>query len=235
MVRWALIGALVLVGCSKKTPEASVEETSTASSESSSAGSASSSESSGSTSSSTTQASTGSSSSSSSSSSGSAPERLDCSVKDGGPVDGPDCVTAEISCGETVVGHTKGGVNLYDTKFYERNTCWPATRNHNGGDERVYMFVADRSPRFQAGETRQRVTVTFDSPCADLSFTKMVGTLGTCPRDTARFCDTANPFTRKGDKSRTNITVDAGEVYYFLVEGADEAEGAFSITLECGT
>lgn len=160
---------------------------------------------------------------------------IDCKVEDGGPVAGPDCVTAEIQCGETVVGHTKGGVNRYDTKFYERNTCWPGTRNHNGGDERVYLFLPDKSPRFQAGETRQRVTVTFDSPCADLTFTKMVGVLGSCPTDTAKLCDSANPFTRKGGKSQTNITVDAGEVYYFLVEGADEAEGAFSIHVECGT
>ena len=160
---------------------------------------------------------------------------IDCSVTDGGPVAGPDCVTAEITCGQTIVGHTKGGVDRYDTKFYESNTCWPGTRNHNGGDERVYLFLPDKSPRFQAGEERQRVTVTFNSPCSDLTFTKMVGVLGTCPSGTAQLCDSANPFTRKGGISRTNITVDAGEVYYFLVEGADDNEGAFSLTLDCGT
>jgi hypothetical protein len=160
---------------------------------------------------------------------------VDCSLTDGGELAGPDCVTAEISCGQTLVGHTKGGVHRYDTKFYERNTCWPGTRNHDGGDERVYLFLPDKSPRFQAGETRQRVSVTFNSPCADLTFTKMVGQLGTCPGETAGLCDSANPFTRKAGISTTNITVDAGEVYYFLVEGADSAEGAFSIHVECGT
>lgn len=156
-------------------------------------------------------------------------------LTDGGPVNGPDCVTQEIKCGETIVGHTRGGVNLYDTKFYERNTCWPGTRNHNGGDERVYMFVPDRSPRFMQGEDRQRVSVYFDSPCADLTFTKMVGTLNKCPRGSAKLCDSANPFTRKMGRNTMHITVDRGEVYYFLVEGGDDAEGAFSITLECGT
>lgn len=157
-------------------------------------------------------------------------------VSDGGPVNGPDCVTAEIKCGDTIVGHTRGGTNLYNTKFYERNTCWPGTRNHNGGDERVYLFVPDKSPRFQKGEERQRVTVYFDSPCADLTFTKMVGdSANKCPTDTAKLCDSANPFTRKLNRNTMNITVDAGEIYYFLVEGADDEEGAFSITLECGT
>lgn len=156
-------------------------------------------------------------------------------LTDGGPVSGPDCVTAEIKCGETVVGHTRGGVNMYNTRFYERNTCWPGTRNHNAGDERVYMFVPDKSPRFLAGEDRQRVSVYFDSPCADLTFTKMVGRLNKCPRDSAKLCDSANPFTRKMNRNSMNITVDRGEVYYFLVEGADDENGAFSISLECGT
>lgn len=159
-------------------------------------------------------------------------------VTDGGPVNGPDCVTAEIKCGDTIVGHTRGGTNLYNTKFYERNTCWPGTRNHNGGDERVYMFVADKSPRFQKGEERQRVTVYFDSPCADLTFSAMyTNTVGKCPgpNDSVKWCDSANPFTRKMNRNKMNITADAGEVYYFFIEGADDEEGAFSLTLECGT
>ncbi|MFK7927819.1 MAG: hypothetical protein AB8H79_06505 [Myxococcota bacterium] len=151
------------------------------------------------------------------------------------PVRGPDCVTAEIECGDTIIGHTKGGVDRYNTRFYEANFCWPGTRNHNGGDERVYVFRADKTPRFKAGETRQRVSVTFSSPCADLTFTSMEGEQGVCPSDGVRICDTANPFTRKRGQSVSHLTVDEGEVYYFLVEGADEEEGAFSISVECGT
>ena len=157
-------------------------------------------------------------------------------LSDGGPVNGPDCVTAEIKCGETVVGHTRGGVNRYNSMFYQNNTCWPSTRNHNGGDERVYMFVPDKSERFMRGETRMRVTAYFDSPCADLTFTKMVGDRGVCPKDSAKLCDSANPFNREaGTRNIMNMTVDKGEVYYFLVEGGDDAEGAFSISLMCGT
>lgn len=161
--------------------------------------------------------------------------KLSCALTSGGGRAGPDCVTAEIGCGQRIVGHTKGGVDRYDTRWYEKNTCWPATRNHNGGDERVYVFYPDKSPRFQRGETRQRVTVTFDSPCADLTFSHMRGQHGTCPGATALNCDSANPFTRKNGVSTSNLTVDAGEVWYFLVEGADDEEGAFSLTVACGT
>ena len=128
-------------------------------------------------------------------------------------------------------------MNRYDTRFYERNTCWPGTRDHDGGDERVYRFIADDSPRFQAGEDRQRVSLYFDSPCADLTFTKMVGDdPEVCPRETARLCDTANPFSREaGTRNIMEVTVDRGEVYYFLVEGGGDAEGAFALTLQCGT
>ena len=70
----------------------------------------------------------------------------------------------------------------------------------------------------------------------DLTFTKMAGNLNKCPTGTARFCDSANPFNREaGTRNIVNMTVDKGEVYYFLVEGGDDAEGAFSISLECGT
>jgi len=158
-------------------------------------------------------------------------------VPQGGALAGPDCVTRDIACGQTLVDHTRGGVNRYDTRFYERNACWPATRDHSGGDERVYRFIADDTPRFQAGEQRQRVTVYFDSPCADLTFTKMLGqSPDACPDAPARLCDSANPFYREaGSRNIVNLTVDRGEVYYFVVEGADDAEGAFAITLECGT
>ena len=43
-----------------------------------------------------------------------------------------------------------------------------------------------------------------------------------------------NPFA-KGKKERRDmkIRMDKGENWFFLVEGADEEEGAFSLTLDC--
>jgi len=38
-------------------------------------------------------------------------------LTDGGPVNGPSCITNTIHCGETLVGHTVGGVKRYNTRF----------------------------------------------------------------------------------------------------------------------
>jgi hypothetical protein len=151
---------------------------------------------------------------------------------------GPACVTRDISCGETIVSHTVGGGSHFDTKFYEAATCWPGTRNHNGGDERLYRFVVNKS---DFGGQRFRATLSFDSPCAnlDVSWMRTLGNRVTCPSlDDMKACDMLN--TAKlgaADNSRAvvGITMDPGEVYYFLVEGPDEQEGAFALSLDCGT
>lgn len=148
MRRALVFSALLLVtGCGKKSPEVAPSPGASASSQAASATSA--------------RVST---SDPTEARAAAASGKLSCALESGGGRAGPDCVTAEIACGQRIVGHTKGGVNLYNTRWYEKNTCWPATRNHDGGDERVYVFYPDKSPRFQRGETRQRVTVTFDSP-----------------------------------------------------------------------
>ena len=43
------------------------------------------------------------------------------------------CVTGEIKCGDVVRGHTVGGGNQFDTKFYESKRCWPATWRRAAG------------------------------------------------------------------------------------------------------
>ena len=79
-------------------------------------------------------------------------------LQSGGPTEG--CITGEIHCGETVVGHTRGGVKVFDTAFYEAKFCTPATTEHAGGDERVY--------RFKMPEGKYTAVATLDTPCADL-------------------------------------------------------------------
>jgi len=55
-------------------------------------------------------------------------------LEDGGPVAGPDCITGYLECGQTIIGHTKGGVDRFNTRFYEQNFCWPGTIQRDGGD-----------------------------------------------------------------------------------------------------
>ena len=41
-------------------------------------------------------------------------------VTAGGPIDASGCTTATLTCNETLIGHTVGGVDRYDSRFYER-------------------------------------------------------------------------------------------------------------------
>lgn len=156
--------------------------------------------------------------------------RGDCNkTTEGGPV-GPGCITKTIKCGETITGHTKGGVNKFDTKFYEKNTCWPGTRNKNGGDERVYKWVfADEE--LLNGEDRTMNIWTLDTPCADLDLTVIRNRRESdCPVGD-NICTMA-PF-RYGARREVKETVDRGETWFAIIEGPDDVEGPFSLTLEC--
>jgi len=153
-------------------------------------------------------------------------------ITEGGPVNGPGCITSEIRCGETIVGHTRGGVNKFNSEWYDESTCWPNTRNHNGGDERLYRFDPDANgipARFWAN-------FWFDTPCdKDVDFTVFRTTdRSNCPTEFTPNCDTSNPNT-KANRTRRHqrVMVDPGEVWYVLIEGANETEGPFAVTLTC--
>ena len=153
-------------------------------------------------------------------------------ITEGGPVNGPGCVTSEIKCGQTIIGHTRGGVNKFDTTWYEESTCWPRTRSHKGGDERLYRFDPDANgipARFWAD-------IWFDTPCEqDIDFTVFRTTdRSSCPTSPTPNCDTSNPFTPQNRIRRNQrVMIDPGEVWYVLIEGADDKEGAFSVTFNC--
>jgi hypothetical protein len=38
-------------------------------------------------------------------------------LQDGGPNAGPDCITDTITCGQSIIGHTVGGVQQFDSRF----------------------------------------------------------------------------------------------------------------------
>lgn len=151
-------------------------------------------------------------------------------ITEGGPVNGPDCVTAKIKCGETIIGHTKGGVNRFNTDFYVNSRCWPGTRNKNGGDERVYQWVFD-DDEMMKGIDRTYIIASIDTPCADLDITGIRSTdAKKCPTSD-RICDMPNP--KYGARREYKWLADRGEVYYFIIEGPDDEEGPFAISLEC--
>ncbi len=146
----------------------------------------------------------------------------------GGDDAGPGCITAKIACGETVIGHTFGGGQHFDTKFYDRHKCWPGTIDKDGGDERVYLL------ELPAGEHHAKAWL--DTPCADLDLAGIkVPNPDVCPtmETDIRQCEMS---VRKG-KRRDDVEMvsqsDTPTYWLLVVEGKDAEEGAFALHVKC--
>jgi len=158
-------------------------------------------------------------------------------MTDGGDLKVSDCITDTIECGQTIVGHTRGGVALFDTKFYEKNFCTPATTNHDGGDERLYKFKFPEGP--------YRAKFILDSPCADLDISVLsVTNPDSCMTGKERNIYECDMRPQDGTKREEVEAVTDGlkgrlRDWLVVVEGKSnskgepEEEGAFSITVQC--
>jgi len=146
-------------------------------------------------------------------------------LSDGGPVAGPGCITSTIQCGDTIIGHTAGGVDRFDTRFYEKKFCWPGTVQHDGGGERVYKL------EMPSGEWR--AFVWMDSPCADLDLFALKWDGDDCPTEASmvRQCEAV---LKAGKKQELVELVHQGEAtWYVVVEGRGAEEGAFALHIAC--
>ena len=142
----------------------------------------------------------------------------------GGTADG--CITAEIKCGEVIIGHTRGGVEKYDSRFYEKNFCTPRTTNHNSGDERVY--------RLRIEDSDTRALVFLDTPCANLDLAAVKYASDTCPPGDMYQANQCEMNIKPG-KAREMVDLWNQEPtsWWIVVEGQDEEEGAFALTVQC--
>ncbi|MCB9687110.1 MAG: hypothetical protein H6738_17080 [Alphaproteobacteria bacterium] len=148
-------------------------------------------------------------------------------LQDGGTVHGPDCVTQDIQCGDTIVGHTVGGVRRFDSKFYEKKFCTPFTTNHDGGEERVY--------RLTMPEGEWKAFVYLDTPCADLDLFAMYFTGDTCPTisHSVPRCE-ASVFPGTADELVELVVQSRSETQWFIaVEGKGDEEGPFGLHVVC--
>ena len=155
-------------------------------------------------------------------------EREQCGdLEDGGPTK-DSCITAEVHCDEMVIGHTLGGVERYDSVFYEKKFCWPRTMNHDGGDERVY--------RLEMPPGEWRAFVTMHTPCADLTLAGIRHDANSCPdmRDMVRQCEMAPKNDYESERIElVSQTEGKGAVWYLVVEGRGDEEGPFSLHIQC--
>jgi hypothetical protein len=147
-------------------------------------------------------------------------------LDDGGKPAGPGCITAEIACGDTVIGHTLGGTQNFDTRFYEAFFCTPALTDHSGGDERVY--------RLRMPEGKWTATVWMDSPCADLDMAAMeVDNDETCPTINSHVPRCEMWPKPQGDQEKVRLVSQRESTWLIVVEGVDQEEGAFALHVDC--
>ncbi len=151
-------------------------------------------------------------------------------LTDGGPVGSDGCVTAEISCEQRIIGHTKGGIDRYAGTFYEKKHCWPNTRDHDGGDERVYKLTMP--------EGEWRAWATLYTPCADLDLAAVRHDWGGCPdlADKTGACEMK--ITDYNAAERIELTTQTKRpgqkpVWYIIVEGKNQDEGPFELHVQC--
>lgn len=135
------------------------------------------------------------------------------------------CLSGRIACGETIIGHTKGGVQRFDTKFYESKHCTPAVTDHRGGDERVYEL--------QMPDGDHRAIITLDTPCADLDVAAMVWNDGECPSP-GSIVNRCHMGVLKGNRrEQVEVVSQNGDRVLVIVEGKDDEEGAFGLSVQC--
>jgi len=152
-------------------------------------------------------------------------------LTEGGPLmEGEDCITAEIHCEESLIGHTGGGLQRFDGRFYEKKQCWPGTIDHDKGHERIYKLVMP--------EGEWRAWATLYTPCADLDLAGIRHDHGGCPSitDNTGACEmTVNDYDTAERIELTSQTKFPGQtpVWYIIVEGKDGEEGAFELAVQC--
>jgi hypothetical protein len=139
---------------------------------------------------------------------------------------GPGCITAPIECGQTVIGTTSGGGSWFDTRFYEKKYCTPATTRHDIGHERVYSLTLPAGAR--------RAVIWLDTPCADLDLAAMrVTDFGSCPTIDSHVSQ-CEMWPKPGTaRERVEVASQDDTNWLIVVESKTETDGPFALTVEC--
>ena len=146
-----------------------------------------------------------------------------CEPREPAPIGGPDCVTATITCGQTIQGTTVGGSRKFDGDRYVHSYCFPTTEDSHRGTERVYAFNL---------LTDQRATFELDSPCADLDLAVLRWEdTSRCPGSTVAIseCEGQN----RGGGGTAKIWNNRPSRYLVIVDGSDAIGANFELSVSC--
>ncbi len=138
---------------------------------------------------------------------------------------GKDCVTAELVCGDTVVGTTEGGLSEYDDAFYSGDSFCSSLPDNYSGNERAYRF---------AMPANAEAVVSMDSACGgdlDLIAIRWPDE-HTCPtiHHTIGQCDEDDS---KGDGQLELFSDRHPRTFLLVVEGKDGEDGEFGLKVDC--
>ncbi len=149
---------------------------------------------------------------------------LTCDSKAGAnlkPRDG--CVTASISCDETVRGHSRGaGDSHFDARFYQAKYCAVTSDTYDNG-ERIYRF---KMP------SHSQATVALESPCEDLDLFVLQWTQPGCPTRGASV-GTCDASTRDGSGRVELESIKNPREFLLVVEGKNGVHAPFDLTVSC--
>ena len=138
-------------------------------------------------------------------------------------IGGPDCVTEELACGESIASTTAGGDQIIDGPALQTWFCTIAGDSDYLGPERVYEFV-------HPGDSSE-VTVSLTEPCGGLElFVMSWQNEDACPVEGEGVlqCDEAS------GTGEVKIWDNEERRYLVIVDGADVDGGIpFSVSLTC--
>ncbi|HJN74492.1 MAG TPA: hypothetical protein QGF58_11215 [Myxococcota bacterium] len=143
-----------------------------------------------------------------------------CPEGDGTPQEG--CVTAEVHCGSSLDGHTRGGRSAWSNDFYMEKFCAPIHHDWDG-PERVYSFRM---------EPMMVATVTLESPCEDLDLFAASWPHEGCP-DLEHSVTACEADVLEGDGEFRLVTQDNPQTWLLGVDGKLGVTGAFTLSVEC--
>ncbi len=149
---------------------------------------------------------------------------IDCDSTEGKGVEPTDgCVTAELSCGDKIVGHVEGGgENRYEGRFYQAKFCEARTDKYRG-EERVYRF---RMPEHQIAN------IELDSPCEDLDLFVMQWSQGSCPTMGASV-GTCDASTKRGGGKIEMESITRERELLLVIEGKGGVTAPFGLEITC--
>jgi hypothetical protein len=146
-------------------------------------------------------------------------------LTDGGAVGLSNCLTAEIHCGETIVGHTVGGVQRISSRWMASSFCVPDVVAHDKGHERMYLL---RTP-----DHDQTATITLDTPCTDLDVFAFPFPRAECPNGDT-IVSRCEMFPEDGTaREQIEVVTQSPGDWFIVVDGKSNNEGAFSLSVQC--